>query len=108
MKGNIGAEILDKILCDLLNSPRDLKTIPLERDGRWFYAYVNNGNIYVDKAKTKTPSSELKQPQKLKHNEINKVYSIYLRRLTGERVSYEATAATRHQVYWYSVFYNCL
>ena len=108
LKGGNVLDILHKIVNNLLSNPRDLQTIPLNKKGLWFYAYVNNGNIYVSKARIKTPSSKLVSPQRLNINEMNEIFSIYNRRMNGEKVSCEATKVTRHQVYWYSIFHNCL
>lgn len=33
-------EMLEKIFIDLKSNPRDLKTIPLNKDGLWFYVYT--------------------------------------------------------------------
>jgi len=99
--------IYKKIIDNIKNNPRDLKTIPISRTGRWFYTYVQNGNIYVDIAKNHKPSSQLKIIRKLNYNDFEKVYPIYLRRVNGEQISQEATAATRNQVYWYAIIENC-
>ena len=101
-------ELLNKIIMDLKNNPRDLKTQPLNREGIWFYAYVHSNNIYVDTARSNTPSSKMRKPQKLNLNEFEVIYPIYLRRISGEKVSCEALEATRNQVYWFSLFKNCL
>ena len=96
-----------RIIQSFTENPRDIKTNPLTRKTPlWFYAYVENGKLFVDRAKTNTPSSNLSKRRLVAVDEktCNAMYDIYLRRKRGESVSAEAGATTVNQVYWYGIF----
>lgn len=99
--------VLRNIVLNLKNNPRDLKTVPLKGEGKWFYAYEDKGDIYVDSAIEHNPSCSIAIRRKLQQKEFELIYKIYLRRENGEQVSQEATEVTRNQVYWYSIIKNC-
>ena len=85
-------------------APRDIHTVPLKGEPHWFYVYAENGNLYVEAARTHTPSSTIKGRRLLVSAECAMMMDIYQRRKKGEAVSKEATKATRCQVYWYGIF----
>lgn len=97
----------EEILKSYTTNPRDVHTQPLtKRTALWFYVYVEDGKLYVDRAKNNEPSSNLSKRRMLA-SEVEKsaiMYDIYQRRKRGEEVSHEATAITVNQVYWYGVF----
>lgn len=97
----------DEIIRSFSEKPRDVQSKPLtKRTGLWFYVYVENGTLYVDRAKEHAPSSNLSKRRKLCNNakKCNTLFDIYRRRKSGEPVSKEATHTTVNQVYWYGVF----
>ena len=50
----------EEIIKSFKENPRDVHTKPLSRRPvLWFNVYVENGKLYVDRAKTETPSSSL-------------------------------------------------
>ena len=97
----------EEILKSYTTNPRDVHTQPLaKRTALWFYVYVEDGKLCVDRAKNNEPSSNLSKRRMLA-SEFEKcaiMYDIYQRRKRGEEVSHEATAITVNQVYWYGVF----
>ena len=97
----------EEMLRSFGENPRDVQSRPIiKRTAKWFYVYAENGKIYVDCAREKTPSSSLSQRRMLSSNseKCDMMYDIYLRRKRGEPVSAEATAATVNQIYWYGIF----
>lgn len=93
---------------DLVNryraNPTDIHTVPKNREKKWFYIYVKNDKLYVCSAKNHAPKCNISQYRMLNESEFDKMLNLYLRRKRGEAVSYEATQATRNQVYWYGIF----
>ena len=88
-------------------NPRDVHSKPLsKRPVLWFNVYVENGKLYVDRAKTETPSSNLTKRRLLSSGpeKCAIMYDIYRRRKCGEPVSAEATETTVNQIYWYGIF----
>jgi hypothetical protein len=103
-------QLWKKIIDDLREKPRDLQTIPInKREGVWFSAHIHidGVNIVIDSARNKEPSSKLTGKRIIGRDEFDIMHPIYLRRKNGEKVSKEATALTRNQVYIYSIFANC-
>ena len=87
-------------------NPRDVRTQPLtKRTALWFHVYVEDGKLYVDRAKSNEPSSNLSKRRMLASGfeKFEIMLDIYLRRKHGEEVSQEATAITVNQVYWYGI-----
>jgi hypothetical protein len=102
-------ELWETIIRNISNNPRDIRTIPLNGGGRWFHVSINRDGvtILIDNAKMEKPSSKLSQIRVLDKDDFRKMYSIYLRRKAGEKVSHEATQTGRNQVYIYSIFHYC-
>ncbi len=95
----------DVLVNSLKSNPRDIVTRPLiNRKGKWFYAYVDNGCIMVTTAKQKEPKCSISKPRTLKKSECEKLYDLYIQRGRGQSVFKEAAAATVNQVYWYGIF----
>ena len=89
----------------LESNPRDIVTRPLiNRKGKWFYAYVENGYIMVITSKQKEPKCAISMPRTLRKSECEKLYDLYIQRKCGQSVSKEAGTATVNQVYWYGIF----
>lgn len=84
--------------------PKDVHTVPLKGEPRWFYVYAENENLYVEVARMHTPSSSIKGRRLLVPAQCETMLNIYQRRKKGEHVSKEASRATRCQVYWYGIF----
>ena len=98
-------KIWEEMILSYKNNPRDVKTVPLKKEGIWFYVYVENDNIYVESARNHlTNSSNIKNRRKMEKEKVNTMLSIYHRRKKGESVAYEATKSTQNQVYWYGIF----
>lgn len=93
-----------EIVTSFQSNPRDVKTCPLHREGRWFYVYVQCGNIFVQNSKSHFPSCRIQDCRRLNPEECERMYDLYCRRQRGECVFQEATATTRNQVYWYGIF----
>lgn len=101
--------VYDKIIDNLQKEPRELQTVPtVNRVGKWFYASVQNSQIVIEGAKKHNPPSKITVPRKLNANECEPMFQLYLRRNAGQKVSDEAASTTYNQVYWYSLFHNCL
>ena len=93
------------IVKNLEKSPHDISTIPITaKEGKWFYAYVENGKVKIDAAKQHTPKCSISKPRKLLEKELKDIYELYLQRKQGITVSKQAAAITRNQVYWYEIF----
>ena len=88
-----------------INNPRDICTKPIvNRAGKWFYVYVNNGKIVVDVAKEHEPKCKITTPRVLLEKEIEEIYELYIKRKQGHSVYEKAINLTRNQVYWYGIF----
>jgi hypothetical protein len=95
-----------EIAAELHTSPRDIPTAPV-RPGyrpRWFYAYEEGGTIYVESGRSHDPKSSISGRRRLSENDFSPMLDLYKRRKNGERISSEALARTRCQVYWYGIF----
>lgn len=84
--------------------PRDVHTIPLNREPIWFFTYVEKGFVYVRTSCIHSRSSRMKTPRKLNPAECKTMFELYVRRKNGERVSGDATRSSQNQVYWYGIF----
>ena len=90
---------------DYLNNPRDVHTVLIDgRIGHWFYAYTEDGVIYVVPAKNHNPSCHMQKPIKINEKKFDDMLVLFHRRLSGEEVSSEAKKTTGTQVYWYGIF----
>ena len=97
----------EEIIRSFAENPRNVQSQPItKRSPLWFYVYVENSTLYVDRAKDAFPSSNLSQRRKLANSskKCDIMYNLYRRRQNGESVSVEASATTVNQVYWYGVF----
>ena len=95
----------DDLVNSLSSNPRDIVTVPMNnRKGKWFYAFAENGTVFVTVSKEHEPKCSIKMPRPLKKEECGELYELYLIRKKGEHISGEAIAATRNQVYWYGIF----
>ena len=47
----------EEMVSSYINNPRDVKTIPLQKEGVWFYVYVENDDIYVESARNHLANS---------------------------------------------------
>ena len=93
-----------KIIEEFSAFPRDVSTVPTtERDGKWFYVFVKNGELYVESGHEKEPKSAVRR-RKLKESECLPLLGLYHRRESGEAVYAEAHRITYSQVYWYGIF----
>ena len=100
--------IWNQILYNIRRNPRDLPTRCINnKQPIYFYTYSDYDNIKVKNANVETPSASIKTERTLTFTEFEKIYPIYIKREQGKRVSKEATAVTRNQVYWFSIIYNC-
>ena len=86
--------------------PRDVHTIPLNREPIWFFTYVEKGFVYVRSSYIHSRSSRMKAPRKLNPAEFKIMFELYVRRKNGERVSDDATRSSQNQVYWIGIFRN--
>ena len=94
----------ENVVAEYEKNPRDVKTIPFNQNGLWFYVHVEDGDVYVTDAEHHSESSRLNKPIKLKKDEFDEILAIYFRRKKGEKISQEAKKITYHQVYWYGIF----
>ena len=95
----------EEMLSSYINNPRDVKTIPLKKEGVWFYVYVENNDIYVESARNHLAnSSSIKNRRKIEKEKVDIMLSLYNRRKKGEKVADEAKRNTQNQVYWYGIF----
>lgn len=95
----------EKIVEEFSKNPRDLQTQPTTNvTPLWFYVQVIDGDLYVGKAKSHEKSCSIQGLRRINPSELEKILDIYHRRNAGEKVSREATATTKNQVYWYGIF----
>ncbi len=94
----------DTIVKEYSKNPRDVKTVPLKTDGRWFFVSVQDRDVYITNAKNHSVSSKISQPRKLDKENFNTMLSLYNKRKKGEPVSKTAANTTQNQVYWYGIF----
>ena len=94
----------EEMISAYINNPRDVKTIPLQGAGIWFYVYVENGDIYVESAKKHSDSSIIRNRRKIEKEKVDAMLSLYYRRKKGEAAAQEAKRTTQNQVYWYGIF----
>ena len=93
------------VVQNLSANPRDIVTNPLtKRMEKWFYAYVDKGQIFVISAKEHFPKCSISTPRVLSEKEFDDIYELYLLRGKGHSVSKRAAEVTRNQVYWYGIF----
>lgn len=94
------------IVISLRVSPRDIHTVPAQagRKPVWFYAFEQNGMIYVESGREHEPKSQIKGRFALPERQFSVMLSLYQRRKKGEAVSKEAAACSHCQVYWYGIF----
>ena len=99
-------DMYDQVVQSFQEKPRDVHTIPLNahKTPLWFHVFAKDGILYVTSAKSHLPSSNISGHRSLPPEQFETMLDIYHRRQKGERVSQEATEATRCQVYWYGVF----
>lgn len=93
------------LLAKMGSGEREIQTVPLSGGGKWFTVQAANGKILVSAGKRNEPKSKV-SPRIISKEEFFTMYPIYVRRCAGERVSQEAQAATRSQVYIYAIFAN--
>lgn len=94
----------EEIVSSYSKNPRDVKTIPFNRQGIWFFVYAERDNIYIESARNHFNSSSIKIRRKLKKENVDTMLSLYFRRKKGESVTQEAIEITYNQVYWYGIF----
>lgn len=85
-------------------NPRDIPTVPRNRQPVWFYVSADCGNLYAEPAREHSPSSRIRFRRRLQKKELEPMLKLYERRKKGEPVSREATQLTVNQVYWYGIF----
>lgn len=105
-KVEVNFDMYDQVVQRFQVNPHDVHTVPLNihKAPLWFHVFVKDGTLYVTSAKNHLPSSSISGHRSLPREQFKKMLDIYHRRKKGERVSQEATEATRNQVYWYGVF----
>lgn len=92
------------IVDEFRNHPRDVHTVPLHaKSYKWFYVFVDNGNLYVESGHYNSPKSSVKR-RMLSEGECNRVLELYRQRSKGVQISQEAQKCTYSQVYWYGIF----
>ena len=97
--------VWEKMVLSYINNPRDVKTVPVIREGVWFYVYVEDNSIYVENSRSHLAnSSNIKNRRRLEKEKADAMLSLYYRRKNGDRVSQEAKEITVNQVYWYGIF----
>lgn len=94
----------DEIVLSYTKNPRDVKTVPLRKEGIWFYVFAENNDLYVTNANNHIDSSKIKTPRKIDKENFVTMLSIYAKRKNGESVTQEAIDITYNQVYWYGIF----
>ncbi len=92
------------IINSYANNPRDVKTVPLVGEGKWFNVSADKDDIFIGNAVCHPNSSNISSGRKLDKEKFEVMLDIYYRRKKGEKVSQEATATTQNQVYWYGIF----
>ena len=97
--------VWEDIVSSYTRNPRDVKTVPISREGVWFYVYVIDGNVFAENARSHLEnSSNIENRRRLEKEKADVMLSLYYRRKRGEKVSQEARDITVNQVYWYGIF----
>lgn len=96
--------VWDRIIEGLSKSEREFPTTPKQnKEPVWFLASTDGEKVYINEAVENKPSSSLKYRRVLTYDNFKDIYPIHIRRENGEKVSKEATDATRNQVYYFSL-----
>jgi len=95
---------------DLLNSfraePRDIETHPMNASmPKWFYVFVQNGDIYVSNSRKQRPSTSIAVPRKLMREEFEMMYDLHRRRERGDSIAQIAQSYSQNSSYWFGILY---
>lgn len=86
-------------------NPRDVKTHPTNAaKPKWYFVFVENGNIFISNSKKMQPSVTISIPRKLIKNEFEVMYDLNNRRENGESVAKFAQSLTMNSSYWFGIF----
>ncbi len=98
-------DLWNQIVNEFAENPRDVQTKPKgNRMPLWFYVSCKNGNVQISSGRTHDNKSNIRALRTLKKEEIEDIFTLYLRRKNDENVSFEATQTSQNQVYWYGIF----
>lgn len=88
----------------VITNTDDIPTFPLTKvKPKWFHVYLEDGVIFVESSKRMQPSCSISGARPLMQAHFEMMYDYYQRRLSGEKVSKDATRYDVCQVYWYGI-----
>lgn len=89
------------VINNLLKASTDVATVPSnKREPLWFFAFIDNGNLYVENSGNCMPSTKLSQRRKITKSDFLTVYSYYHRWANGERhLRQEVRTLSRNTAY---------
>lgn len=95
----------DNIFARLNETPEDVSTVPSnKRAPLWFFAYIENGRLYIQNSINYEPSTKMSQRREISKNNFIPVYSYYHRWANGERnLRQEVRTISRNTAYIFAL-----
>lgn len=89
------------VINSLLKNSADVATVPSnKREPLWFFAFIDNGKLYVENSGNCMPSTNLSKRRKITKSDFVTVYSYYHRWANGERhLRQEVRTLSRNTAY---------
>ena len=69
------------IINSYINHPRDVITVPLDREGKWFHVYADNDDLYIGVAADHSNTSNISQIRKLDKDKFEVMLDIFSSRV---------------------------
>lgn len=94
-------EVWHNIINDLREGSEELPTVPSNTaQPKWFMAYLEEGDVYVDNAINHTPRTNISTRRKIKFSDFYLVASYYERWVKGETgIRNEVSSKSWHSAY---------
>lgn len=92
------------LVTEFRNNPRDVPTNPKNGNAPiWFYAYEDNGSVYISSGRNHSNASSVCPDRKLQQKEFERMLDLHHRRERGEPV-YKEAKSSMNQAYWFGIF----
>jgi len=101
----IAESLYTKIVNELRAQPTELPTVPSNKTTpKWFRAYIEDGDIYVESAKVNRPSSNMSMRRIISAKDFVKVYSYYDEWANGNtKAKQEAVSESLNSAYIFAL-----
>lgn len=97
-------QLWNEIVAFFKANPQDVSIAPMRRcREKWFYVYVEDGNLYAESGRQHLDVSRISVRRNLKEDELPAVYALYVQRKQSKSVSREATETTYNASYWFGI-----